>query len=212
MKPTTLLHFSTGPDKASGDTRVARGDKIDGQAQNNPIVQGHADFKSAADGMNTQTVALKGLLLDYNQSQIAFQTSRSALSSGLISWDAAYNIFTSVGGKYLLNEKQANEAGLELRPDTSNQLGPPVKIDLKRRTDKGKNDLFIRVHRPKGMRGGATEISMDLTNPNAWKELDGDGATHSIPNPPPGTYAVRACCKTAHAKSEYFGPVTIVVK
>jgi hypothetical protein len=207
-----IVHFSTGPDKVSGGTRVIRGDKILGQTPTNQIVLAHPDFKAAADDINAGTASLKTLVLDFNQAHIAYVTARSALGTGILKWDTTYNVFTSVAGKYVTTEQQANEAGLEVRGGTGHQLAPPIKIDLNRRSNKKQNDLRIHVRRPKGMRAVSTEVSTDPSNPAAWKELEGDGATHSIPNPAPGTYAVRALCKTAHAKSDYCDTVTIVVK
>ena len=73
---------------------------------------------------------------------------------------------------------------------------------------------WIRIHvaRAPGMAVVSVQISTDMTNPALWKELDGVGAVHLVPNPAVGTWWARACSKTARAISDFTTPVSVIVK
>src|SRR5262249_17421306 len=119
-------------------------------------------------------------------------------------------VYTSVASKYITNEQEAHDAGLDMRGVTTNMLALPVLVEVQRRPKQ--DDLRIHVHRAPGMRSVATEISNNPSDPTAWKELQGDGAIHVVPHPAPGTWWVRARSRTAKAVSDYTTPVSVIVK
>jgi hypothetical protein len=45
-----------------------------------------------------------------------------------------------------------------------------------------------------------------------WRELDGDGAIRTIPDPAAGTLWVRALSQNAREKSDYTTPVSVTVR
>ena len=207
--PVSRTHFVTGPDHANEQARLDRGTKVAAQTTSS-LIQQNPELKDAAGQLNQKTIDLTDLVGNYNKASVAFALARHALADGVTGWDDLYGVFTSVASKFVKSPADAAACGLEMRGTVHYALQAPLKIDLVHRIKK--DELFIHVHRPKGMRVISTEISSDPTNPASFKELDGTGATHTIPHPAPGTYAVRAACKNAHAKSDYCIPALITIK
>jgi hypothetical protein len=209
-QPVPTKHFVTGPDKKNSNTRIARGGKVVTQSATSPIVQANADFSAAAKDVGTATEDVKTKVDAENKAVIALKAARSALRISNVTWDTKYGVYTSVASKYLTNEQEAHDAGLDMRGQTTNTLAAPVSVEVKRRPKQ--DDVRIHVHRAPGMRAVSTEISTNPSDPTSWKELDGDGAIHVVPHPAPGTWWVRARSKTAKATSEYTTPVSVIVK
>jgi hypothetical protein len=209
-QPVPTKHFVTKPDKKNKNTRIARGGKIVAQSATSTIVQGNADFLSAAKDVGAATDDLKNKVDAENKAAIAHKAARSALRISGITWDTKYSVYTSVASKYITNEQEAHDAGIDMRGQTTNPLAAPVLVELKHRPKQ--DDLRIHVHRAPGMRAVSTEITNNISDPTSWKELDGDGAVHLVPHPAPGTWWVRARSKTAKATSDYTTPVSVIVK
>jgi hypothetical protein len=72
--------------------------------------------------------------------------------------------------------------------------------------------MLLHVKFPGGARKCIVEISPDPIGPATWHRLDGHGATRAVTGFPPGTYWVHAATSLADGRSEWFGPVPIVIK
>jgi hypothetical protein len=209
-QPRPTKHFVVGDDKRNPKTRTARGDKVVAQSATSTIVQNNPDFLAAAKGVGVATDDLKNKVEVHNKAQIALKAASSALGISCYTWDTEYGVYTSVASKYITNQQEAHDAGIDMRGLTTNTLEMPVLVEVKHRAKQ--DDLRIHVHRAKGMKSTSTEISNNPSDPTSWKELDGDGAIHIVPHPAPGTWWVRARSKTAKAVSDYTTPVSVVVK
>jgi hypothetical protein len=209
-QPVPTKHFVIGDDKRNSNTRIARGDKVVAQSATSTLVQANADFEAAAKDVGVATDDLKNKVEAHNKAEIALKAARSALGISNCTWDTKYGVYTSVASKYIVNEQEAHDAGLDMRGLTTNTLAAPVLVEVKHRVKQ--DDLRIHVHRAPGMRAVSTEITTNPSDPTSWKELDGDGAVHLVPHPAPGTWWVRARSKTAKATSDYTTPVSVIVK
>ena len=93
------IQFLVGPDNVSAATRCERGVKVQNQAPQSPLYQQHSDLKAAADEVGKETASLKALQDAYTTAHAAFVTARTALGSGVLAWDGAYDVFVSTGEK-----------------------------------------------------------------------------------------------------------------
>jgi hypothetical protein len=136
--------------------------------------------------------------------------ARVTMGTCIVTWDNAYDTLVSAARLHSVTHDDGVNLGLELRGDTHNALAMPVAVLITYNVKKA----YVRIHvkRAKGMRAVSVEVTQDLSNPASWKELDGDGAVHLLNNPTPGTWYARAASKTAHAKSDYTTPVSVIVK
>jgi hypothetical protein len=114
------------------------------------------------------------------------------------------------GPQALRDADDGASLGLVPRGETNNALAMPDAVLIT--YDAKKDRIRIHVKRAKGLLHVSVEVTQDLSNPASWKELDGDGAVHLVNNPTPGTWWARAASKTAHAKSDYSTPVSVIVK
>jgi hypothetical protein len=208
-KVVPTIHFSVGPDKAHAQTRYDRGVKITTHGPQSPLYA-QADVKTAVDAVVADTTTLKGAMDAYATAFQSYLKARTALGTAVLAFDLSYGVLVTTAEKRCTSANDGTGLGLAPTGKTINPFLMPVAVVL---TYSAKlNHIRIHVKRAKGSRSVSVETSTDPTNPALWKELDGDGAVHLIPNPAPGTYWVRAASKKATAKSDYTTPVSIIVR
>jgi hypothetical protein len=207
--PTILL--LVGPDKVSEQTRYERGVKVGAQSPSSTLYLQHADLKGAADEVGTQTSSLKGDMDAYAKAEAAMKLARHALLSGVVQWDATYDVFVNLAEKYAVTPEDVSALGGEPRPKVIHPLLPPIAVTM---TQDAKRDrLRIHVDRPPGRARTIVQVNTtDPNNPAGWRELDTSGATHYVPSPAKGTWWAKAACRTSKAISGYSVVVSIVVK
>ena len=72
--------------------------------------------------------------------------------------------------------------------------------------------MELHVKFPGKARHCIVEISPDPVGPTTWHRLDGHGATRTLTGFAPGTYWARAATSLADGRSDWFGPVPLVIK
>jgi hypothetical protein len=205
----STIHFVVGPDKAGAQARYDRGVKIATHGPQSPLYT-LPDVKAGVDTVVADNVTLKAAMDAYTKARQGYLKARTALGTAVVGFDLSYGVLVTTAEKRCTTANDGAGLGLEPRGSTSNPFVMPVAVLM---TYNGALDqVRIHVKRAKGIRAVSVEVSHDPTNPDSWKELDGDGAIHLIHNPPPGTLWARAASKSARAKSDYTPPVSIVVK
>jgi hypothetical protein len=203
------IPFSVGPDKVNAETRYDRGVKISTLAPQSPLYA-LPDVKAGVDTVVKSTTSLQAAMDSYAKARQAYMLARLTLGTSIVTFDNAYDMLVSAARAHCATHDDGAGLGLEPRGDTHNPLAMPVAVLI---TYNPKKDCIrIHVKRAKGMRAVSVEVTQDLTNPASWKELDGDGAVHVINTPATGTWYARAASKTAHAKSDYTTPSSVIVK
>jgi hypothetical protein len=200
--------FTVTPEKLTSTTRLTRGGMVGNQAVQSPLYVGAT--KAAVDDVIKQTALLKTSVDTYNNARAAFVKARTALGTGLIAWDSAFDILVLNGERVCVTVDDGAALGLPVGGKTKHTFAMPIKVELTQ--DMKKSIVRIHVHRAPGMKGTCVETSTDPTNPALWKELDGTGAIHRIPAPSPGPLWARAATRTATAKSEFTAPTLLVVR
>jgi len=181
---------------------------VGNQAVKSSLYQGST--KMAVDNVVAQTASLKTNIDDYNTSRAAFIKARTALGAGIVAWDGAFDVLITTGEHVCATDDDGAALGLPVAGKTKYTFAMPLSVELTQ--DMKRSHVRIHVHRAPGMKGSCVETSTDPTNPALWKELDGTGAIHRIPTPPPGPLYVRAATRSATAKSEFTTPTMLIVR
>jgi DNA-binding NtrC family response regulator len=198
--------FAIKPEKLNATTRLARGAMVANQGPQSALYTGAT--KTAVDDVVQQTAALKTNVDTYTTARAAFVKARTALGTGLLSWDATFDVLVSNGERVCATPADGAGLGLPIvGAKAKYTFAMPISVELTQ--DIKKNMVRIHVHRAPGMRGSCVEISTDPTNPALWKELDGTGAIHRIPASPPGNLWARAATRSTTAKSEFTTPALL---
>ncbi len=208
-QPVEGIRFDVGQDKASAETRVARGTKVTGIGPESPLYQEN-EIKTGVDAVVAGTAALKQGVEACAAASIALRKARSELSVLTRAWDRSYELLVAAGEKRCVSVEEGTGLGLSVRSRTSYVFARPLGIVVKHNVAKGV--LRIHVQRAPGAHSLCVQVSRNAADPEAWSELAGDGAIHEIQNPEPGTWSVRAQSRSAKARSEFTEPVTVIVK
>jgi hypothetical protein len=207
--PSPAVLFAIAEVKASVETRLSTGAKIGSVGPTSPLYTKQPEIHAGIDGVAVETTALKTLFDNCSTAQANYLKARTALGTGIFNWDASFDMLVAAGDKFCVSEDDAAKLALPTRARVKNQLAVPLGVDL---THDAKNALVrVRVRRAPGMKVVRVEWTTDLNAPGGWHEFDGCGALHVLKSPAPGTYWVRACSKTAAAKSDYTSPVCVIV-
>lgn len=93
------------------------------------------------------------------------------------------------------------------------RLGLVLPSAILAKYDHGKGLLNLRVKYPvKGDHKCVIEMSSEPGNPAAWSRLEGNGVTRALSGYAEGTWWIRAATSLAAERSDWFGPVPVVVK
>ena len=209
-QPVPTIQFVVSPDKLTPDTRISRGVKITTNAPTGTMCTTFPDAQTACSAVVLENVKLKTAIDAFDTAEATFKKARTALGSAVVAWDGAFDVYVSVGERRCTTADDGTGMALEVRTKTKNPVAMPLAVTP---TYNVKLHL-IRVHvkRAPGMGTVALEMSTDPNNPASWKELDGNGAVHIIPDPPPGTYWFRAASRTTKVKTDFTTPTSVIVK
>jgi Tfp pilus assembly major pilin PilA len=208
-QPVEGIKLDVGQDKASAESRVARGVKVGSMALQSPLYQ-EVEIKVSVNAVVADTATLKQGMESYAAALSATRKARSELNLLLHDWDRSYDLLLAAGEKRCTSEDEGTSLGLSVRPKTSHAFAMPAAVTLK--YDPIRGTLRITVTRAPGRCSLSVQISQDPGDPAAWVELPGDGAVHVIKSPAPGTWWVRARSRRAQATSDFTTPVSVVVK
>lgn len=203
------IQFLIGDDKVDEQARVDRGVAVGDQAPKSQLYLTHDDLKTAADDVVIKGKSLKTLMDAFTAADAAYKKARTALVTSVFAFDGSYDVFVALAEKYCITADDGTSLGLEVRSKVKNPLAPPLGITAT--YDAGRNRVRIHIQRAPGMRTVAVEVSTDPSVTGSWRELDGSGALHFIPNPAKGTLLIRAASRTARAKSDYTTPISIII-
>jgi hypothetical protein len=91
--------------------------------------------------------------------------------------------------------------------------GAVVPTGILAEYDPKKKVINVHVKFPPGKRQHrcAVEISTDPVGPATWHRLDGDGVKRALTGYAPGTYWIHAATSVAAGRSDWFGPVSVIV-
>ena len=75
-----------------------------------------------------------------------------------------------------------------------------------------KKTIDVHVKYPPGVKKRCIlEISADPVGPSTYRRVDGDGTRRSLAGYAPGTYWIHAATSSSAGRSDWFGPVSVIV-
>lgn len=206
----TNVHVDMGSDKISDKTRVDRAGVVGAMAPKTPLYQKDAGFKDSVD-----TLVQAGADLDDAEKQVAqleaeLSVARAAQEARRNAYDKAYGLCTAGVEKHSTTPGDIQSYGFVVLAKNVQGLVAPMNIEVK--FDPAKGAIRVHVTYVSGKHQCAIEVSTNPADPNSWKRIDGTGVTQTLTGYPPGTWWVRAATLRAKERSDWFGPVAVVVK
>ncbi len=201
------IQILVGPDKESPATREARGVRIGAEAPKSALYQTVPEVKDAVNEVAAETALLREAVEDQSKAEAALEKARTTLAGRVVSFDRAYGVLAAVAVKHCTTEIDATSLALAVQKGEKHALDTPLGIEAK--YNARKDWIYIHVLRAPGTSSLQVEVSTDKIN---WHQLDGDGAIHTIKNPDPGTYWIRALSRSARATSGYTTEISVIVR
>jgi hypothetical protein len=169
-----------------------------------------AAFKDAVDKLIQSGLDLDAAEVQVTQLEAALIKAKSSRDARRNAYDKAYGLCSTNVENYSTKPEDVHGFGFAVLTRTAQAFGPPVNIEAK--YDAAKEVLRIRVLYTSGQHQCAIEISPDPASPESYTRLDGTGVIQTLSGYAPGTWWVRAATLRSKGRSEWFGPVAVVVK
>jgi hypothetical protein len=206
----TNVHVDVGSDKLSIKTRTDRANVVGKMAPATPLYQSDPFFKDTVDKLVQSGVDLGNAESEVVQLEAALVKARSSLDARRGAFDKAHGLCATHVETHSDKPEDVHGLGFGVLVKTAQVFAPPVNIEA--RYDAAKDVLRIHVIYTSGQHQCAIEISPDPVTPDSYKRLDGTGVTQALSGYAPGTYWVRAASVRSKNRSDWFGPVAVVVK
>jgi hypothetical protein len=206
----TNVHVDIGADKISVKTRSVRAGVVGKMAPATSLYQADAFFKDTVDKLVQSGLDLDDAEAQVTQLEAALIKARSTRDVRRNAYDKAHGLCATHVETHSTKAEDVHGFGFAVLAKAAQAFGPPVNIEAK--YDASKDVLRIRVIYTSGQHQCAIEISPDPVAPGSYTRLDGTGVTQALSGYAPGTYWVRAATVRSKDRSDWFGPVAVVVK
>jgi hypothetical protein len=206
----TNVRVDVGADKISDKTRSDRAEVVRSMATATPLYKNDASFKDAVDKLIQAGLDLDGAEAQVTQLEAALIKAKSSRDARRNAYDKAYGLCSTSVENYSAKPEDVHGFGFAVLTRTAQAFGPPLNIDA--RHDAARDVLRVRVLYASGQHQCAVEISADPATPGSYTRLDGTGVLQVLSGYGPGTWWIRAATLRAKGRSEWFGPVPVVVK
>jgi hypothetical protein len=201
-------------DKVDDDKRIARYKVVSTMAVTLPAYANDPGFKAVVDGY---LAAGKSFSTDVDASknaEAAASLARTARDGGRAILDNAYDACVASVWNHAVTIEDVKGAGfvvLQAEP-VSTVIEMPTALLVK--FDPVHSAIALHVmFATKGKRRQVyVEVSPDPVGPTTWKRLDTTGVKQRLLGFAPGTWWLRAAAFRAKTRSDWVGPVSVVVK
>ena len=204
------IRVDVGSDKISDKTRSDRAEVVRSMATATPLYKTDPSFKDAVDKLIQCGEDLDAAEVQVTQLEAALIKAKSTRDVRRYAYDKAHGLCSTNVENYSTKPEDVHGFGFAVLTKSTQAFGPPINIEAKH--DAAKDVLRIRVLYPSGQHQCAIEISPDPASPGSYTRLDGTGVLQVIEGYAPGTWWVRAATLRSKGRSEWFGPVAVVVK
>jgi hypothetical protein len=204
------IRVDIGADKISDKTRSDRAAVVRSMATATPLYKTDASFKEVVDKLVQCGEALDAAEVQVTQLEGALAKAKSSHEARRIAYDKAYGLCSTNVETYSTKPEDVHGFGFAVLTRNAQAFGPPLNIDA--RYDAAKEVLRIRVLYASGQHQCAIEISPDPATPGSYTRVDGTGVLQVLSGYAPGTWWIRAATLRSKGRSEWFGPVPVVVK
>ena len=206
----TNVHVDVGADKVSIKTRSDRAVIVGKMATVTPLYQSDPFFKDTVDKLVHAGQDLDSADAVVTQLEAELIKARSTRDVQRSAYDKAHGLCSISVETHSARSEDVHGFGFAVQSRATQVFAPPASVEA--RYDAAKGVIRIHAHYASGHHQCAIEISPDPVGPGSYKRLDGSGVTQTLAGYAPGTYWVRAATVRAKDRTDWFGPVAVVVK
>jgi hypothetical protein len=210
-KKALVARVAIGPDVASDQALVDRGEVVGTMAVLTALYTSNAAFKATIDDFVT---AAKDL--DTKQTKVATLEAQLAQARGdrdqaHIDAESAHGAAAKAVEKVSVTPADVQSYGFADLDIVKTGLIVPAGVQAT--YDHATKTIEVRVKYPPGVHGKRCilEISTDPIGASTYHRLDGDGLRRALTGYAPGTYWIHAATSGAGGRSDWFGPVAVIV-
>ena len=211
MAASPKVRINRGVDNASSDALVARAETVGTAAPSSPVYTGNSTCKAAIDefvASGPPVVAANKKVTNLEQQLVQARNDRDALVQVCTS---AYVAACTQVEKHSVTQADVESCGFVALDIVKKGLLLPTAILAT--YDRATGDILIRVkYGDKKSHQCIVEISPTPVGSTTYVRLEGYGVKRTVPGYGPGTYEVHAATANAGGRSDWFGPVAVIVK
>jgi hypothetical protein len=209
-KDTVQPRVDVGADSKNNASLSARAKVVGEMATTTPLYQGNIVFKAAVDDF-----VVSGITLASSDTKVL--NLEAALVQGRADRDVARTNCRDCHAVCVAQVEKNSPTGADLVKYGFAQLevvkaGSVLPTAILWKLDHATGLMLLHVKFPGRARKCIVEISPDPIGPTTWHRLDGHGATRTVTGFPPGTYWAHAATSLSDGRSEWFGPVPLIIK
>jgi hypothetical protein len=207
------FRLAVGADKIDDASRVDRFQLVEGAIVTTSFYLTDPAFKTMADAYIAAGGAFAGQTGKVKQADLVAGQARTARDRGRVTIDNAYDALAAGVWTRAASVQDVTNCGFALAQvePISSVIPMPSAILLK--YDVAQGAILLNVKWPtKGKHTCYIEVSPDPVGPTTWKRLDTTGVKLKLTGYAPGTWWFHAATSRAKARSDWFGPVAVVVK
>jgi hypothetical protein len=197
-------------DRISNKARIERAMGVAGVAPQTPRYQGDVAFKQSIDRLIQGGSDLENAEKDVAAAELALANARVVRDAQQDAYDKAHAVCAKLIDGGSRTPADVTQYGFSVFEEKPRGLEMPNNIRLK--YDPVKEILRIHVWYPSGRHTCAIEISPAPYSEATFQRLEGNGVTRALRGYAPGTWWVRAATTLGAQRSEWFGPVAVIVK
>jgi outer membrane murein-binding lipoprotein Lpp len=210
-KKALISRVSIGPDVATQQTLIERGGKVGTLAPNTAQYQSNPGFKTTIDEFVTSTQKLDASQTKVSNLEAQLAQARADRDQAQLDAEDAHGAAAKAVEKVSVTPADVQSYGFASLDVVKTGLILPVGILASyNHTTK---TIHVHVKYPAGIHGKRCilEISPDPAGPTTYHRVDGDGIRRALTGFMPGTYWLHAATSAAGGRSDWFGPVSVIV-
>jgi hypothetical protein len=204
------IRVRVGPDRASDTATTSRAAVVGEMAAKTPLYQTDPSFKAAVDDYAAAGDALVEADVDVAAAKALLAKARSVREAKRAACRQAQGVCVAQIQQHATTPADATACGFLLFDPVQRGLMLPREISLKYDAEK----RFVRVHvkYTSGKHKVALELSPDPVTDTSWVRIDATGMRQTFKDLAPGTWWFRAATLGASSRSDWFGPVAVIVR
>jgi len=210
-KKALVARVAIGPDVATDQTLVDRGGVVGTMAVLTTLYTSNAAFKATIDDFVTSTKTLATSQAKVTTLEAQLAQARGDRDQAHLAAEGAHGAAAKAVEKVSVTPADVQSYGfLSLDIVKTGLVLPAGILATYNHTTK---TIEVRVKYPPGIHGKRCilEISPDPVGPTTYHRLDGDGLRRALTGYAPGTYWIHAATSSAGGRSDWFGPIAVIV-
>jgi hypothetical protein len=205
--------LGVGGDKKDDDARITCYKNVSISVTHLPWYQSDPAFKALADGYLAAGASFVTSHDGVGNAEKTLFQARGARDLARTTLDNAYDACVAAvwsRAQTLADLKNSGFSVVQVEPFSH---GIPMPSEILLKYDARLAAILVHVKwAQKGQNQCLIEVSPDPVTPTSWRRIDGTGAKQALVGYTPGTWWFHAATSRAKGRSDWFGPVSVLVK